>query len=117
MKIFGARRAARARGRDERTAPYRRDRDPRVDEVLVGERDGVAVDVEFPRQIANGRQSIARFESTVCDLESDVIGNLAVDGPPFPAAAAAPFQRDVHGRESMLRSIGGQCGIGPIVFE
>jgi len=115
VKIFDARRVARARGRDERTATHGRDRDPRVDEFLVGERDGVAVDAEIPRQIANGGQSIARFEPTVCDLESDVIGDLAVDGPPFPAGA--PLQCDVHGRKSMAPSFGGQWRIDPIVFD
>ena len=115
MKIFGARRVAWAYGRDERTAAYRRDRDASVDEFLVGERDGVAVDAEIFRQIANRGQSIARFESTVCDLETDVIGNLAVDGPSFATRAA--FQGNFHGWESMARSLGGQCHIDPTINE
>jgi len=80
VEVFGARRGARPRGRDEGAASDRRDRDPRVDEFFVGERDGVAVDAEIFCEIANRGQSIARFEPPAGDLESDVIGDLAVDG-------------------------------------
>ena len=72
----------------------------------MGGADEGAAGTEVSREMANGGEAFARFESPVGGREWGVIGNLAVDGPPFPAGA--PFQCDVHGQDSMAQCLAGQ---------
>jgi hypothetical protein len=64
-------------------------------ERVVGERHGVAVDLQPAREVADGRKPRTAAELASLDLAQDLLGDLPVDGPAVPGRIA--LEHDVHG--------------------
>ena len=81
--------AGRDRHRAERTSRHRPCRRRTRGQALVGDRDGVARDLESPGELPRRRQGVARLQPTVEDGRPELPEDLA-------RQVAAAVERDVH---------------------